>query len=168
MFVSFQIQEEYYRLFKNVPCCFECLRWINAAAARSPALCTIIDDTTPLQHSVTRALIFGKSGRNCLVQISNKWKEVALVLSKHCVPLLKDCHHSDIMSDLCSGSLCTMQTCNSINVLTKDIFLSVIQESKYFVYFQFNLMPLQLSSLHSKLSKQSILCSFLYVWNCNL
>lgn len=22
-----QIQEEYYRLFKNVPCCYECLRW---------------------------------------------------------------------------------------------------------------------------------------------
>ena len=33
MFITFffsltvQVQEEYYRLFKNVPCCFECLRW---------------------------------------------------------------------------------------------------------------------------------------------
>ncbi|CAG01189.1 unnamed protein product, partial [Tetraodon nigroviridis] len=26
LWMSFQIQEEYYRLFKNVPCCFECLR----------------------------------------------------------------------------------------------------------------------------------------------
>lgn len=22
-----QIQEEYYRLFKNIPCCYQCLRW---------------------------------------------------------------------------------------------------------------------------------------------
>lgn len=26
LYVLFQIQEEYYRLFKNVPCCFECMR----------------------------------------------------------------------------------------------------------------------------------------------
>lgn len=26
LWLLFQIQEEYYRLFKNVPCCFECLR----------------------------------------------------------------------------------------------------------------------------------------------
>lgn len=26
LWMPFQIQEEYYRLFKNVPCCFECLR----------------------------------------------------------------------------------------------------------------------------------------------
>lgn len=63
----FQIQEEYYRLFKNVPCCFECLRWMNTAGAWASSRLVRF-----LQQPVTHAFIFGCCGRNCLVTKSSE------------------------------------------------------------------------------------------------
>lgn len=99
---SLQIQEEYYRLFKNVPCCFECLRWINAARAWSSArLLHVSFDTTAPQLPVTLAFTFGET-----------WEEVFCAdIILHFFSLLKDLQNSKIWMSI----QWPLQTWNCIN-----------------------------------------------------
>lgn len=102
--------------------------------------CTIIIDTTALQYPVTRAFTFFENDVDCLVQMSNKWKHVALLVSFWKESFIRVCFMFRIF-------LYNANHTNCINMFTKrlPLLLRVMRESKYCVYFQINLMPVAIS-----------------------
>lgn len=83
---------------------------------------------------------FFENDVDCLVQMSNKWKHVALLVSFWKESFIRVCFMFRIF-------LYNANHTNCINMFTKrlPLLLRVMRESKYCVYFQINLMPVAIS-----------------------